>query len=81
MITDRLLFEIIMMVMLRGLHTLVGIDENGNLKNISIIAINETKAWYKVRIAFLTVYRINSDDYKIDNITGATYSVNGIKML
>lgn len=65
-----------------GLHTLVGIDENGNLKNISIIAINETKGLgTKVKDkTFLDQFiGINSDDYKIDNITGATYSVNGIK--
>lgn len=65
-----------------GLHTLVGIDENGKLQKISIIAISETQGLgTKVKDkSFLDQFvGINSDDYKIDSITGATYSSKGIK--
>ena len=65
-----------------GLHTLIGIDENGKLKNISIISISETQGLgTKVKNrSFLDQFvGIDSDDYNVEGITGATYSVKGIK--
>lgn len=65
-----------------GLQLLIGIDENGAVCGISIVSIAETPGLgTKVEDdSFLGQFDgINSAEFTIDTITGATYSSNGMK--
>lgn len=65
-----------------GLHLLIGFDESGSICGISVISIGETPGLgTKVQNKdFLDKFKgISSEDYQVDNITGATYSSKGMK--
>ncbi len=65
-----------------GLHLLIGFDESGAICGISVLTIGETPGLgTKVQNnAFLDKFKgISSEDYVVDNITGATYSSKGMK--
>ena len=65
-----------------GLHLLIGFDEGGSICGISVISIGETPGLgTKVQNKdFLDKFKgISSEDYQVDNITGATYSSKGMK--
>ncbi len=65
-----------------GLQLLIGIDESGAVCGISIVSIGETPGLgTKVQgDAFLEQFNgINSAEFTVDTITGATYSSNGMK--
>ena len=65
-----------------GLHLLVGFDNSGVICGISILSIGETPGLgTKVQDkSFLDKFKgISSLDFAVDNITGATYSSNGMK--
>ncbi len=65
-----------------GLQLLIGIDESGAVCGISIVSIGETPGLgTKVQgDAFLEQFNgINSSEFTVDTITGATYSSNGMK--
>lgn len=65
-----------------GLHLLIGFDESGSICGISVISIGETPGLgTKMQNKdFLDKFKgISSEDYQVDNITGATYSSKGMK--
>ncbi len=65
-----------------GLHLLVGFDGSGCVCGISVLTIGETPGLgTKVQDkAFLDLFKgIDSPDFQVDNITGATYSSKGMK--
>ncbi len=65
-----------------GLHLLIGMDNSGAVKGISVISISDTpgvgtKAGEK---SFLDKFiGVTNTDFQVDNITGATYSTKGVK--
>ena len=63
-------------------NLLIGFDESGSICGISVISIGETPGLgTKVQNKdFLDKFKgISSEDYQVDNITGATYSSKGMK--
>ncbi len=65
-----------------GLHLLIGLNNDGSVCGIYVLSIGETPGLgTKVQDkSFLDKFKgINSTDFSIDNITGATYSSKGMK--
>lgn len=65
-----------------GLHLLIGFDDSGSICGISVLTIGETPGLgTKVQDkSFLDKFKgIDSPDFQVDNVTGATYSSKGMK--
>lgn len=65
-----------------GLHLLIGFDESGAVCGVTVLSIGETPGLgTKVQDkSFLDKFKgISSEDFTVDNITGATKSSNGMK--
>lgn len=65
-----------------GLHLLIGFDKSDAVCGISVVSISETPGLgTKVQdSSFLDKFKgVNSTDFQIDGITGATRSSNGMK--
>ena len=65
-----------------GLHLLIGINKDGQVSGVEVISVHDTPGLgTKVNDQnFLDKFNgLDSPDFDVDNITGATYSSKGVK--